>query len=530
MRRRLACTALCLLGLVAAAPARSATRLEGEYQFLIDERKPDRLFEWDFDSNHNDTYNAIQLRLFTAPYPNVEAFVRVEADWNTGSNSTERPRLQYREAHLRFRREMGRRGIDSYVFSRQDRYWVENHLIQVVQGGPAGNNGNGQGVRFDTWGFGGLRTAAIYTDYSGVCLDGTRGAAENTQCEPSRSVQTDDGYILRVWRPVMRDRIRLGATYNRKNEREAADRGLDYQFTEVYAADARFSVRNTDIYFEMARGRENTLTGRVARGELPRDALRWRLAEFLHGDPQAAIPDDVVMKAELRALRFGRARYGYFNIAPSCWIYGPQFRNQMGDSNNDETGYYINTWYLLPTRAITLTTNWLQYEKEFYQQRRVQEFYEEMYTEYVNGFTTKFAYRRRRTIDQVAGTDEERITKNDDLFGELVVENQLAWLRFQGLVKDMGTALRKELVSIETSVNISRTVKIYSRYAFANDPGRQRKGLFTELQYRPTPSCELFVAYGPFWIGGGSNPVFEGNLQGSGDQRDLLRLLLKGTF
>lgn len=521
----LACAA-CML--VSAAHAQ--TKLEGEYQFLIDNRKQDRFYPWDYDSNNNDSFAQVQLRLFSAPYPNVEAFLRTEAEWNSGSNNNQRPLLQFREAHLRFRREFGKRGIDSYVFSRQDRFYVENHLIRVVQGGEAGNFGNGQGVRLDTWGFAGLRTALIYSDYSGLCLDPTRGPAGSTICEPVRSAETDDGYVGRVWRPFFADKLRLGTTYNRKNERETADRIQNLQFTEVFATDLRLTLFDIDYRIEMARGRENILKGRVRTGELRADALDWRLSKFSFSDPQAALPDDIVFKAEARSFRFGRPQFGYFNVAPAAWVLGPQFRNQMGDGNNDEKGYAINSWYLLPARAITLTTNWVQYEKEVFQQRKVQEFYEEIFTEYVNGFTTKFAYRRRRTEDLNAATQEIRLTKNDDLFGELVVENRLAWLRVQGRIKDLNTAFKKDLMSIETAVNVSQHVKVYNRYTFANDPGRQRKGLFTEVQYRPTGSVEMFLSYGPFWIGSGSNPVYEGNLEGSGDQRDLLRLLVKGNF
>jgi hypothetical protein len=73
-------------------------------------------------------------------------------------------------------------------------------------------------------------------------------------------------------------------------------------------------------------------------------------------------------------------------------------------------------------------------------------------------------------------------------------------------------------------------LKVYNRFTFGNDPARVRKGLFSELQYRPRHNLELFLAYGPFWIGAGSNPVFEGNLEGSADNKDLVRLTVKGTF
>ena len=43
--------------------------------------------------------------------------------------------------------------------------------------------------------------------------------------------------------------------------------------------------------------------------------------------------------------------------------------------------------------------------------------------------------------------------------------------------------------------------------AFGNDPDKLRKAIFTQLQYRPTGSMDLFVQYGPDYIGGGSFPV-----------------------
>ncbi|MFQ5599297.1 MAG: hypothetical protein ACE5G2_01945 [Candidatus Krumholzibacteriia bacterium] len=521
--------ALLAGGLVAllAVPARGQTRLEGEYFFLVDIRKQDRFFAWDFDSNNDDTFNQLELRLLSSPFPGVEMFLKTGAEWNRGSNNNARPRLQFREAHIKFRREFGARGFESYLFSRQSRFWVDNQLIQAVWDV---TGGNGQGVRLDTWGFLGLHTAAIYSDFSGVCLNQSRSPFGATRCDPDRSAETDDGYILRSWRAFLDDKLRVGFTYNRKNERETGDRAQEFQFTEVYAADMRLTLFDVDYRFEIARGRDNTLTGRVHERELAENALEWRPSKFSFADPQAAFPDDIVVKAEARAFRFGSAAVGFFNVAPTVWLLGPQFRNQLGDSNNDEKGYAINTWYLVPARAITLTTNSVQLEKEVFQQRKVSEFYGEMFTEYVNGFTTKFSYRRRRTSDFFPDTEETRVTKNDDLFGELIVENRLAWLQVQGLIKDLSTPFKKELLSIATSINVTDKVKIYNRYMFGNDPGRQRKGLFTELQYRPTDSVDLFIAYGPFWMGGGSNPVFEGNLQGSGDHRDLLRMFVRGNF
>ena len=61
------------------------TRIEGEYQLMLDLRKDQRFFPWDFDSNNDN--DGAQLRLFST-LANAEAFVKVEADWRNPENNT----------------------------------------------------------------------------------------------------------------------------------------------------------------------------------------------------------------------------------------------------------------------------------------------------------------------------------------------------------------------------------------------------------------------------------------------------------
>jgi hypothetical protein len=79
-------------------------------------------------------------------------------------------------------------------------------------------------------------------------------------------------------------------------------------------------------------------------------------------------------------------------------------------------------------------------------------------------------------------------------------------------------------------VNLTNTLKVYNRFAFGNDPSILRKAVFSQLQYRPTGNVEMYLQYGPDWIGNSPTPVDEGNLQGSGDQKDLVKFILKGYF
>ena len=491
------------------------TKLEGEYDFQVDLRKQDRRWEWNFDSNSDDTWNLVQFRLFSQPVPDVEAFIKFDADWNRGNNNHRRPLLQYREAHLRFRKDLGGKGVDAYLFSRQDRFWVENHLIQVVQGWGASDNGNAQGARVDLWGKGPTKLTLIAGDFSSQ-------SNPSTGAEPGHPVPTDDAYIGRLRREFFGGALRTGVTWNRKNTRRP---GAERITTQVWAGDLRYRWKDTDFSLEYAEGQQRT-------EGVPYHSGPMNLSRFRFHRPSDGLPDDAVVKAEIRAIRLGNYKTGYLNLAPTVWYLGPRYSNQLGDGNSDETGYYINTWYLLPARAVTLTNNYLSYTKRVNQSRHVTEFYSEAYVEFVNGFTGKFFYRKHTTRDWIQDqqTTIETVTHNDDFFAEMQVENRLAWLRVQFRIRDMNTLFEKELASIETSVNINPTLKMYNRFTFGNDPTRSRKGLFSELQYRPRHNLEVFLAYGPFWIGGGSNPVFEGNLEGSGNNRDLLRLTVRGTF
>jgi len=507
-------------------PAAAVTKLEGEYNLQLDIRKQDRAFEWDFDSNNNDTFSQASFRLFSMPRPGIEAFIKYEAEWNSSDNNGARPMFFFREAHGRYRYEMdkGRKGFDTYLFSRESRFWVDNYLIQVVRDGEANDGGNAQGVRLESWGFlGGVNATAIMSDYSGQ-YDPTQVPCAN--CTPEeleaaredRRNKTDDGYVLRLRRLFDRNRLRTGLTFNRKVEnQDGFDQAIDTQ-ASVMAADMRYSYKDIDFSLEFAQSHTDG----------PGPSIRYPsgLNQQLLG---ITMPNSAVLVGEIRSLRAGNSSTGYFNAAPLAWFRGPTYDNRMGDSNRDEQGYLINTWYLVPGRAITLTNNWLEYEKFATIQRRVTEFYSDAYIEFVNGFTSKVFYRKRQTIDtQPDGS--ERLENNNDFVFWLSVESRLAWLRVSGKVKNLDTPFQKQLVAIETSVNLGANTKLYTRLVSGNDPTSLRRALFSQLQYRPTGNMELFLEYGPGYIGDAPLPVDDGDLEGSGRQKDIIKFYLKGTF
>lgn len=484
------------------------TRIEGEYQLQLDVRKQDRFFPWDFESNSYDTWAASQFRIFAMPRTGIEAFVRFEGDWNPGDNYDDRPRYLYRESHLRFLKQLGESEIDAYLFSRQDRFWVENYLIQVVQGGSVKDGDNAQGVRLDVRRFKGFDATYIVSDFSNQSKVG--GGV--TVPPPS-----DDAHIFRLRRTFLDGDLRTGMTWNHKVEAEKAE---DYS-NSVIAGDMRYTFRNIDFSLEYADSRR---TADDAPGD---DGFHF--SDFALDNFSAALPRDAALKAEIRSFSFGNPKLGYYNVAPLYYYFGPDFADYLGEGTSDLVGYKINTWYLIPKRAVTLTFDYEHWEKYVWEHKTFEKYRVELYTEYVNGFTSKFWYDRNKTTDTGNPLFEE-VTKNYDLFAEVQVENRLAWMRVQGKLKDLETTRKKELVSLETAVNITPYLKIYNRYAFGNDPARLRKGLFSEIQYRPQQHMELFVSYGPFWIGDDAIPVNDGDLAGGADNKDMFRVILKGYF
>lgn len=501
--RRLAALGLALALLLAAGGAQALTKIEGQYQLMLDMRKSGRIFPWDWNSNSDENWDPVELRIFSQPRPGIEAFVKATADWNSGSNNAVRPVFQFNEAHMRFRKEMGKSGLDTYVYSKQDRFptW-DQYLIRFING-----YGSGQGVRLDTWGFAGLQTWFLVGDYSDQY---------NTNLDP---LQTDDIYLARVRRDFFKDqRLRLGLTWSRR-ENDQASGAKDHN--EILGLAGRYQWRGQDLMLEygVSRGTDPTVT---YTDQLHREITVFRLPTGIE------FPDRHVLQAEIKTLHVPVPGLGTLNCIPTYWTRGAKWQNGQGDPGRDETGFNLHSYYLLPERAITYTNNLLGYSYYANSRYRVREIYNELYIEFVNGFTGKTYYKQRSEYRPVLGV----MTREDynDWFGEVQVESRLAWLRVEAKVKNVGRADHKQIYAVENSVNLTNTLKVYNRFAFGNDPSILRKAVFSQLQYRPTGNVEMYLQYGPDWIGNSPTPVDEGNLQGSGDQTDLVKFILKGYF
>jgi hypothetical protein len=522
MRLRRTGTALlaALLVLPLAAPAaRAATKLEGEYQLMMDWRKWDRPFLWDFDSNSYDVFNNIQFRLFSQPMTGVESFMKFEAAYNPSDNNAPAPEFHWREGHLRFRREAGKRGVDAYVFSRQDRFYIDWHLVPWVYG-----RGDAQGVRVDTWGWNKTSATIIASDRSGEFNPANFPDVPHQPRDSiaaQRANRTADAWIFRLRRNFLReDAVRAGLTWTRFEGWTGQDStSAPAPWSSVVGTDLRWRVRGADLSVEYGESQD-----RIPRA----DSVRAPIVTFFKRPLGFRLPDRAIVQAELRSLKFGTNRTGYLNVTPAWWSRGPKWQNSLGGFANDETGFKIENYYLLPDRAVTYTNNLLWYGPRAYGSTKYRELSNELYIEFINGFTGKTRYIRRDIYRKVAGTTNRET--HLVWFNELQVESRLAWLRVQSKMSDIGTPNMKQIFVVEQSLKLSDKTKIYDRFAFGNDPSVLRTAVFTQLQYRPTGNMEMFLQYGPDYIGGGSMPVDEGNLNGSGDQRDMIKFILKGNF
>lgn len=518
MRARRSLTVLLLLAALAPA-ARGATKLEGDYHLMADLRKWDRIVLWDYDANSYDVYNNVQFRLFSTPMTGVESFMRFEAAFNQSDNNNPQPEFKWREGHLRFRREFGKRGVDTYVFSRQDRFYIDWHLVPWVYG-----RGDAQGVRFDTWGWNKTSATLIASDRSGEFNPANFPDVPHQPRDSiaaQRAKRTADAWVVRLRRNFLKqDALRSGLTVTRFEGWKGQDSTSSPEpWNSVVGVDLRWRVHDLDVSVEYGQSFD----------QVPRpDSVHAPVVTAFKRPLGFRLDDAAIIATEIRSFKFGTPKYGYMNSTPGWWSRGPKYQNSLGGPNADETGFFLNNYYLFPERALTWTGNLLWYGPRTYSRVRTRELYNELYVEFVNGFTGKTAYKRR-DVYRPGRTTTLRETHLDWL-NELQVESRLAWLRVQTKLRDIGTPDKKELFVVENRIKLSPRTTIYDRYAFGNDPSVLRKAVFVQLQYRPTGNVEMYLQYGPDYIGGGSMPVDEGNLNGSGDQRDIVKFILKGNF
>jgi hypothetical protein len=495
-------------------PSYAQIRLEGNMESQFGATKNSNNFNW----NIWDPNILIETRFYANPAANTEAYMKLYAEkydkFNTLLQNTE---LVLTEAHVKYRTEYKGRGMAAALFTRdQSFYWTDGSMLGLLNTGSVNDGGNGQGGRLDLWYPWNGSLTYVFSDFSGG--------------------QGDDIHLLRLRQSIIRDKLFMGGFYQRKNYGTSTTR-LNYN--EIYASDIRWSI--TKQYY---------LTAEFACSEVPsepivtNEAINYQQSfandfSFSHfaswkeigNDARNFAKGNVASQMEFRGFRLGNARWGSWFINPGAYTYGKDYRNYMGNNNSDKLGYYINSYYIVPQRAITLTVNYnyssnqglnLVHETEMLMDKN-SALYSEAYIEFVNGFKGKFSYNMKD--DWWKGTHYN----HNDVFGELSVENKIAKLLFQFKIKDIGIPEEKQIIGMETGINLTNHWRVFARGMSLNNRAEANHSIFYELQYIPGNNTEFYLQLGPsYW--GQYGLVNDDGFTNNGTMSQEIKLIIKCWF
>ncbi len=493
IRRGAVFLAVLLLATTAGSAA-AVTTLEG-YSELMTEIRSSGGGDPSWDLNNPKLY--AELRLKASPWQGVDSFLKISAESNRWTDDMKDTKFFFREAHMHYRAER----FETYLFSGQDRFWLNEPLLEIVNTGVVKNDDYGpraQGIRMDFWQVKGFTGAAFMSERSDYISAPWSSLSESEQAvHPGSTVgdtlssSTDDYRGLRLTRDFMSNRIYLGGTYARKDYSSSAYKGESQSFDEVTAFDAEFALGEIiPVLQQFGRVTWVSEFGVNSSGYL------WNAED----------PSRNGFKTELRDMRVGP-----FRVNGSFEEYGKDFYTvglASGDKNNlnDYTQYYGEGHYRLPTKAINLK-GWIRHAAPnnpgvtSYSNSvgTVDEWGTETYVEFVNGFTGRAEYKLY----------EDDNGRWPNLFFEATGENRLVKLRTQFRVKDIGTVYELTAYGFEANVNLTDNWQFYARILNVDEKTESRQTAFAQIRYLGWTGAEFFVEFG--------NPDQSNDLVNDGD-------------
>ncbi|MCF7918837.1 MAG: hypothetical protein K9N06_02865 [Candidatus Cloacimonetes bacterium] len=475
-----------------AAPLRFEGYLEGQYGA---NQQADE-FKW----NIWDPNIYFEARFNSSPMPGTDMFFKFYSDKDNPEYQSGKSALAVlTEGHVSFRQEMSVVGMETNLFTREGgRYWLDGSMLGLLNTGSVNNDGNGQGVRMDFW----MPSSSL----TYVISDFSSGAG-------------DDVHLAR-FRQNLFNNLRLGATYQRKNYASGGAR----DYNQLYSADAKYQLGSYYLNWEIA-----------ATSVPAEEDVTLKLKEY---EDSSELSDffkrNIASKMEVSGFKTGNVKLGYITVTPGAYFLGDTYRNYMGNNEKNKYGYWVNSYYLVPQRAITITCNYwgnrkmvpdtlmiMDQEKLSYDP--VSNLYTELYVEFINGFKWKLSFNKKDETWQGSGY------KHYDVFTELQVENRLAKLLSQFKIKDLGETSEKQIWGIECSVNLTERWRLFSRGMVANDRGGSRYSIFGELSYKIGGNAEAYIQYGPGWWGQ-YGLVNDDGFASGGEMKEELKLIVKGWF
>ena len=468
--------------------------LNGFYEGQFGKAYESDVFAW----NMWDPNFYLESRLHGSPTEKSDFYLKFYSSNNY--QLSERPLAVLSEGHIGFKDEKNGVGFKAVLFTRESQhYWIDGSMLGLINTGSINNDGNGQGARLDLW-------HAYNGSLTYVLSDFSQGSG-------------DDIHILKYRQSMFSNKVNSGFSIQQKNYSS----GYSDDYNQVIAYDLK--INSGKYYF-------NT---EFAVSHVPSDSYITNLTDSY--TKKEFFKSNIALKSELRGFRFGRPNLGYWFFVPGIFSYGNTFRNYMGDNQSNRHGYWLNSYLLLPERAITIVINYNRSKKivadtinvflDSVQSKEIfdpiQSLYTEIYIEFINGFKAKIGYNKM---------DEEWqgvMYKHYDSIFEISVENRLAKLLGQYKIKDIGQIWEKHILGIELGVNLNERWRLFTRGLIADDRVAARFSIFTELQYRAGGNTELYLQYGPsYW--GQYGLVNDDGFVSSGTMRKEMRLIVKGWF
>jgi len=468
--------------------------MEGFYEGQYGRSYESDVFDW----NIWEPNLYLETRLYGEPVKNSNLYIKFYSDKDYSNG--EQPLTVLSEGHIAFQGDKNGNGFRTTFFTRESRhYWLDGSMLGIINTNAVNNSGNGQGARFDFWHTYKGSISYVFSDFS---QDGG-----------------DDIHLFRYRQSLLNNKINTGLFFQRKHY----PTGGIKDYNQVIGYDIK--IRAGKYYFSTE----------IAMSEVPSDSVISSLTDSY--DDSDFLKSNFAIKSELRGFRIGVPRFGYWFFTPGIFSYGNTYRNYMGDNQSNKYGYWINSHYLVPERAITFVLNYSQYQKivgetitvfsDSLQSKEIYDpttnLYTEIYIEFINGFKGKIAFNKK---DEKWQGEEYR---HYDLFSEVSVENRLAKLLGQFKIKDLGEVWEKHILGLELSVNLTDQWKFFTRGMIANDRAGSRYSVLTEVKYSITGNSELYIQYGPnYW--GQYGLVHDDGFASSGEMRKELRLIIKGWF
>ncbi|MBD3348332.1 MAG: hypothetical protein GF400_03930, partial [Candidatus Eisenbacteria bacterium] len=188
-----------------------------------------------------------ELRLMSSPWSGIDSFLKISAESNRWTDDVKDTKFFFREAHMRYKAEK----IETHIFSGQDRFWLNEPLLEIVNTGVVKHDDYGpraQGIRVDYWGLPGFTFAGFVSERSDYFSSGYSSLSEEEQegfpgsASGDTLVSSTDDY--RGFRATQNidDKVYVGTTYARKDYSSSAFKGESESFDEVVAADAELAI------------------------------------------------------------------------------------------------------------------------------------------------------------------------------------------------------------------------------------------------------------------------------------------------